>query len=624
LLGPAVCIKRSPLCGRNFEYFSEDPYLAGELSAAYIQGVQSHHVGSCIKHFAANNQESGRQNISVEVSERALREIYFPAFETAVRIAGPKAVMCSYNKINGTYASENAWLLSKVLRSDWGFQGFVLSDWGAVNDRVQGVRAGLDLEMPGNTAGNDAEIVRAVREGELDEKLVDRTAERVLSAFQDFREHREKGAVFDRAADHDLAEKIEEESAVLLANNGILPLDPKMHIAYLGAYAKTPRYQGGGSSHIHSYRVVSALEEAGARGRHVTYEEGFPADRDEMEEESLQRAVAAARAADAAVIFAGLPEREETEGEDRHDMKLPACQNRLIEEVCRVQSNTVVVLHTGSPVEAPWADRAAAVLSMYLGGEGVGTAEDRILFGEVNPSGHLAETFPLRLEDNPSFLNFPGDGTRVHYDEGVYVGYRYYDTKKMPVRWAFGHGLSYTTFQIGNLRLSQNEMGDDDVIDALVDVTNTGSRAGKEVVQLYVHDRTQTAPRPYKELKGFSKVFLAPGETKTVTIRLPARALSYWDESRRDWYAASGVYEILVGDAADHITAKAELTFTTAKYPLVRVAGDTTIGQLLSDPRTAPAIRAMIQKKEGDGKNEEPVPAAVQDMPLKALVSFGV
>ena len=635
VLGPAVNIKRSPLCGRNFEYFSEDPYLAGKMAAAYIRGVQSRHVGTSIKHFALNNQETRRMSVSSEADERTIREIYFPAFEIAVKESRPKSVMCAYNKVNGVYSADNEWLLTKVLRDEWGFDGFVVTDWGAVNDRVQGVRAGLDLEMPGNTAQHDAKIVAAVKDGTLEEAEVDAACERLLKVLFDYLDHRCPDTVFDREKDHEAAVEIETECAVLLENNGILPLSGKEKLVYIGAYAAKPRYQGGGSSHINSSKVTSALERAREKGRQVQYVRGFPADHDEADSAELAAAVEAAREATVAVIFAGLPDTVESEGYDRGDMKLPACQNALIEAVCRVQPNTVVVLHNGAPVEAPWADRCAAVLEMYLGGQGVGEATDRLLYGEANPSGHLAESFPLRLEDNPSYLFFPGDVKKVHYAEGVYVGYRYYEAKKLPVRWAFGHGLSYTSFRIDHLRLSGESMDDHGSVDVLADVTNTGTRPGKEVVQLYVSDLNGTPGRPVKELKGFTKVALEQGETKSVRFTLQPRDLSYYEERLGDWYAPAGRYAILVGDASDNIMAETELSFSTEKRVPLEIAGDTTIGELMADPRTAKMIEQLAAQfsdgsasshtGEGEGlgaSEEEMNRAMMQYMPLKSLPSF--
>lgn len=655
LLGPAVNIKRSPLCGRNFEYFSEDPYLTGKMAAAHIRGVQKWNVGTSIKHFAANNQEYNRMSCSSEVSERALREIYLPGFEIAVKEARPKTVMCSYNKINGVYASENPHLLTEILRDDWGFEGYVMTDWGAVNDRVKGLAAGLELEMPASGGSNDKKIVEAVKNKTLDEAVLDRAVERMLRVLFSYTEHRRPEAVFDREADHRKAVDVETECAVLLENNGVLPLKKGSRVVYIGEFAEKPRFQGGGSSHIHSSKVSSALEAAREKGRNVVYEKGFPADRDLSADTDfssagappvdkacslaggeaegwLEAAVKAAAEADAAVIFAGLPDSFESEGYDRKNMRLPDCQNRLIQAVAAIQPNTVVVLHNGSPVECPWAEDAAAVLEMYLGGQGVGEACDRILWGEANPCGRLPETFPYKLEDNPSFLNFPGDGRKVEYAEGVYVGYRYYEAKKLPVRWAFGHGLSYTSFAYSNLRTSAETMEDDTVLTVSLDVTNTGAMAGKEVVQLYVSDRNHTPGRPVKELKGFAKAALEPGETKRVEFVLRARDLSYYHEELGDWYAPGGTYAILAGHASDEILLEKEISFTTKKMLPLHVDMSSTLGELMADPRTAPVLERMLAEAVkgspfgGDGGvvNEEMMKAMMFGMPIKSLMSFGM
>ena len=629
LLGPAVNIKRSPLCGRNFEYLSEDPYLTGKMASAYIRGVQSQDVGTSMKHFAVNNQETRRMTISSEVSQRALREIYLPAFEEAVKTAQPRTVMCSYNKINGEYASENRFLLTDILRKEWGFEGCVVSDWGATGDRVKGLIAGMDLEMPTSQGYNDRKIVQAVQEGQLEEEVLDQAVERILRMVFTYADHRRGGAVFDRDADHEKAVEIEENCAVLLENNGILPLAADKKVAYIGEFAKIPRYQGGGSSHIKASKVTSALEAALEKGRLVTYAKGFSAFGDEMTEEELAEACHAAKDAETAVIFAGLPESFESEGYDRTSMKLPDCQNRLIQEILKVQPNTVVVLHNGSPVETPWADQTAAVLEMYLGGQGVGEACDRILYGETNPSGRLAETFPYRLEDNPSYLHFPGNHERVCYGEDVFVGYRYYDTKKVPVRWAFGHGLSYTEFSYSHLILSSGTMGDQDSISVWVDVTNTGSVAGQEVVQLYVSDRNGTAERPEKELKGFVKVSLEPGETKTVTMEITARDLSYYEERLDDWYAPSGTYEIMVGHASDDIRLRENVTFTTEKELPFHVTMTTMLGELLENPKTSEIMKAMLApmmpadsgKAELTDNTDLMMKKVLEEMPLKSMLS---
>ena len=633
LLGPGVNIKRTPLCGRNFEYFSEDPYLAGKLAASFIRGVQKHHVGTSIKHFAANNQEYERMSSSSEVDERTLREVYLPAFEIAVKEAQPKTVMASYNRINGTFSSENDWLLNQVLRDEWGFEGYVVTDWGAVADRVKGLAAGCDLEMPASNGENDKLVIEAVRNGELDEALVDRAVERILTVMYDFLENRESDAVFDREADHRKAVETAKECAVLLENNGVLPLKAGTKAAYIGAYAKTPRFQGGGSSHINASRISSALDCGLEMGRNIAYCEGFPADRDELTDEALRAAVGAAEAADVAVIFAGLPDSFESEGYDREHMRLPECQDKLISAVAEAQPNTVVVLHNGSSVECPWAGDVAAVLEMYLGGQGVGEAADAILWGETNPSGRLAETFPIRLEDNPSYLNYPGDGRTVEYREGVFVGYRYYDKKRMPVRWAFGHGGSYTEFQYSNLKLSADSFGDGEELAVSVDVKNTGRMTGKEVVQLYVADKNGTAGRPVKELHGFEKIELRPGETKTVRFTLSARDLSYYNVDIHDWYAPTGRYSILVGHASDDIRLTAEVSFTTDKLLPFVVTTATTVGQLVADIRTKPLVMEVIaaarrrgEQHSGGASAEDGDNAVVSAMgiPLKSLVSFRV
>ena len=452
VLGPAINIKRSPLCGRNFEYCSEDPYLAGKMATAYIQGVQSRNVGVSVKHFALNNQEHRRMSSSSDCDERTMREIYFPAFEMAVKEAQPWTVMCSYNRINGTFASENRWLLTDVLRKEWGFEGYVMSDWGAVSNRPAGVHAGLDLEMPASGGINDAKIVEAVRAGTLDEKDVDLCCERILNIVFRYTENAKPETPWDQEAQHALAADIAAECMVLLKNEkNLLPLAKDEQVAFIGEFAEKPRFQGGGSSHINSFKTTSALEAAKEAGLQVVYARGYSVKEDAATEAQIAEAVAAAKAARVAVVFAGLPDAYESEGYDRKNMDMPACQNQLIEAVAAANPNTVVVLHNGAPVAMPWIDRVAAVLEAYLGGQAVGTATVRVLYGDVNPSGHLAESFPLKLQDNPSYLYFGGDARATEYREGIFVGYRYYDKKDMEVLFPFGHGLSYTTFEYSNL-----------------------------------------------------------------------------------------------------------------------------------------------------------------------------
>lgn len=635
VLGPAVNIKRSPLCGRNFEYYSEDPYLAGEIAAAFVNGVQSQHVGTSIKHFAANNQEYRRMSNSSEVDERTLREIYFPAFETAVKKAQPYTFMCSYNQVNGTFASENKWLLTDILRGEWGFKGYVMSDWGAVNDRVKGLEAGLELEMPSSGGDNDAMIVKAVKEGTLKEEILDRAVERILRIIFEYADHRAPQE-FTMQKDHEEAQHIAEESMVLLKNEGqILPLKTSEKIAFIGGFAKKPRFQGGGSSHINCFKVTNAFVSVPSDAQ-VVYAEGFSADKDFYDDALVAEALKAAAEADKAVIFAGLPDSFESEGYDRSHMKLPECQNRLIEEILKVQPNTVIVLHNGSPVEMPWLADVKGLLEAYLGGQAGGAAVANILYGKVNPSGKLAETIPLKLSDNPSYLNF-GGGEKMEYREGVFVGYRYYDTKEMKVAFPFGYGLSYTTFAYSNLKLSMKNPTEKDTVTVSIDVTNTGDIAGKEIVQLYVRDLTGSAIRPEKELKGFEKVFLNPGETKTVTIELDKRSFAWYNTDLHDWFAASGDYEILVGASSRDIRLTETLHLNSSQEIPMHVHMNTTLGELFRNPKTEKTAKELTEKylssmnggeesvseAAAEAVTEEMNQAMMDSMPLRALSSFG-
>lgn len=589
ILGPGVNIKRSPLGGRNFEYFSEDPFLAGEMAASHISGVQSTGVGTSLKHFCANNQESERMTINALIDERTLREIYLASFERAVKKAEPTTLMCSYNRVNGKYSAENEYILTDILRDEWGFKGFVMSDWGAVNEIADSIAAGLELEMPSSGEVGPSKIVAAVKNGTLDEKLLDKAVKRILGVV--FSVCREKDeSVCDMEENDDLARKAEIASAVLLKNeNSLLPLEKKGKIAVLGGLAKDARIQGAGSSKVNPYKVADVLENMRkcAPEAEMVFSTGYESDALVPDETLIAKAVEEAKKADAAVIFAGLPELIESEGWDRTDMKMPASHVRLIEAVSAVQKNTVVVLSNGSPVEMDWADGVPAILEAYLGGQAFGAAVPELLFGDACPSGKLAESFPVYLENNPSYGNFPGDEVTVNYAEGVFVGYRWYTSRKLPTRYPFGYGLSYTTFEFSDLKLDKTEIKDTDTLKVSVTVSNTGKVAGAQVVQLYVAPDRCSVDRPVRELKGFEKVFLAPGESRRVTLELDKRAFAYYDVTVSDWRAESGVYTVEICENSEKVALCAEVrvedTLPKAKGTRKKFDRNSTIAQLMRD-----------------------------------------
>ncbi|MBP7691622.1 MAG: glycoside hydrolase family 3 C-terminal domain-containing protein, partial [Anaerolineales bacterium] len=554
LLGPGANMKRTPLGGRNFEYFSEDPFLAGQMAAGFINGVQSRGVGTSLKHFAVNNQEYQRFTINAKVDERALREIYLPAFETAVKQAQPWTVMCAYNKLNGTYCSENRALLVDILKNEWGFEGLVVSDWGAVHDRVASLRGGLDLEMPGPKDRRVQAVVDAVRAGSLAEAVLDEAVRRILRIVFKAGET-PKGGHFDAAAHHALARRAAAEGMVLLKNNGLLPLRNPQHVAVIGRAARDAHFQGGGSSHINPTQVdVPFVELQKLAGEaELTYAEGYPADTS-LQPALIEQAVTAARAADVALIYVALPAYKESEGYDRSDLDLTPAQVALIKAVAGAQPKTVVILNNGAPVAVgEWLDGVAAVLEAWMMGQaGAGAIAD-VLYGKVNPSGKLAETFPLRLADTPAHINFPGENGEVPYGEGLFIGYRYYDAKAAPVQFPFGYGGSYTTFAYSAPRVSATTFQDRDGLTVSVAVTNTGPVAGQEIVQVYVHDQQARLARPPKELKGFAKVALQPGETKTVAIPLDFRAFAYYDPAYQQWVTEDGEFDLLIGASAADI-----------------------------------------------------------------------
>lgn len=554
LLGPGVNMKRSPLCGRNFEYFSEDPVLAGEMAAALIEGLQSKGVGASLKHFAANSQETRRMTVSSVVDERALREIYLAAFERAVKKSRPWTVMNAYNRLNGVYCSENEWLQTQVLRREWGFDGVVVSDWGAVNNRVEGLRAGNDLEMPSSAGANARRIEQAVRDGQLDEAILDMRVDALVDLILRADANRQSGVTVDEKAQHALARKVAGQSMVLLQNeDGILPVTKTQKLAVIGEMAVKPRYQGAGSSLIRPTKLDNALECLRRDGYDVLFARGYHGIGDKADTEMLNEAVRTAARADVAIVFVGLTDEYESEGFDRTHMRMPASHNTLVRAVAEANPNTVVVLAGGSPVSIPWAGKVKAILNSYLGGQAGAAAVADILTGRVNPSGKLAETYPTCEHASPCAEWFPGNPATVEYRESIYIGYRYYEKAGKPVRFPFGHGLSYTQFRYSDLKLDRHEMEDKERLTLSFCVKNIGERDGAEVAQVYVADKESTIFRPVKELKAFKKVFLKAGEEKRITMILGKRAFAYYNVPHSTWHVESGAFDILVGASSADI-----------------------------------------------------------------------
>ncbi len=637
LLGPGVNIKRSPICGRNFEYFSEDPVLSGEMGVAWVNGVQSQGVGTSLKHYVANNQEALRMSIDTIIEERVLREIYLPAFERVVKRAQPWTVMAAYNRVNGTYVSQNKYLLTDILRDEWGYDGFVISDWGAVDDRVKGLKAGLDFEMPGVDGVTDMQIVEAIKTGKLDESVLDKAVENYLKIlFKSIANNRE-GITYNIEEHHTLARKAASESIVLLKNeDNILPLNKGRlrRIAVIGSFAKSPRYQGGGSSHVNPTKLENAYDEikniAGDKVE-ISYAEGYTLDKDNIDQTLLADAKETAKLSEVTILFVGLPEIYESEGYDREHMNMPPTHLKLIEEVCSVQENVIVVLSNGGVVTMkPWNQKVKGILESWLLGQAGGGAIADILFGNVNPSAKLAETLPIKLSDNPSFLNFPGTMGEVYYKEGVYVGYRYYDAKEMEVAYPFGFGLSYTTFEYSDLQLSKNEILDTEELVVKVKIKNTGNCFGKEVVQLYVRDIECREIRPVKELKSFIKVALQPGEEKEVKFSLRQRDFAFYERNMNDWVVESGEFEILVGKSSQDIYLKEKVnvdsTSDKRKFTRYSTASDLIthpIGKVFVEQMGKQMSQEMVERKEkAESDNSEMVSAMMTDTALCKAVTF--
>ena len=604
ILGPGINIKRSPLCGRNFEYMSEDPIVSGAMGAGLVRGIQSQGVGSSLKHFAANNQETDRLRVSSDVDPRTLREIYLRGFQRVVEDAQPWTIMCSYNRINGVYASEDPWLLTTVLRDEWGFEGIVVSDWGAVNSRVAGVIAGMDLEMPGSSGRTDAEVVAAVQDGSLDEAALDTVVDRLIDLTRKAQARPAASSPLDVDAHHALAREVAGRSIVLLRNSGgILPLQPSANLAVIGEFARTPRFQGAGSSQINPTRVDTALDEIRALSDgEVAFAAGYTigADADADSTALRDEAVAAASAADVAVVFLGVPAHEESEGFDREHIDLSAAQLELLDAVLSANPNVVVVLSNGGVVALPFADRVPAIVEAWLLGQAGGGGTADVLFGVVNPSGRLAETIPLRLEDTPAFGSFPGEHGHSIYGEGLLVGYRWYDARHLPVAFPFGHGLSYTTFSYGEATASVDGSGD---VVVTVPVTNTGAVAGREVVQAYTSLPGSSVQRAPRELKAFASVLIEPGETVRVELRLRRSELAYWDTRVDRWIVESGEYVVDLGSSSRDLHTRTTVAVSGDEVVLPVSLGS-SFDELLVDPVIGAEFAAVIDEKFGSEGGE--------------------
>lgn len=659
VLGPGLNLKRHPLCGRNFEYFSEDPVVSGALAAALVEGIQERGVGTSVKHFAVNNQESHRFVVDAVVDERTLRELYLAAFEHVVTTQRPRTVMAAYNRVNGAHATENAELLG-ILRDEWGFDGLVMSDWGAVADRAAGVAAGLDLEMPASQGLWDDEVLAVVADGTLAEEAVTTSAQRVLDlvAASPYGPDRTPGhgTGDQRLEEHDaLARRVAAAGTVLLANDGILPLAGPGRIAVIGDFARTPRYQGAGSSQVNAARVTSALDALRARGVTVDFAAGYDPLHSRDDAALLAEAVETARQADVAVVFVGLPPVHESEGFDRDTLALPPQHDALVTTVAAANPRTVVVLQNGAPVVMPWRDRVAAIVETYLGGQAGGAAVVDVLFGDAEPAGRLAESFPASLDDVAATPWFPGEPHQVEYREGLAVGYRHTVTAGVEPAFPFGFGLSYTTFTWTDVRVDRGALAAGESVTVRVTVTNTGSRPGADVVQVYLHDATGVVARPLRELAGFASVRLAAGETREVAVEVPARAFAFWDVRAHGWRTPSGRFDVEVARNAHDVVATVPLDMTgdvadaaeTTGTALV-AADDAAFARRLGRPVPTPrpvrpftrestvaeleatAVGRVIGKvvrrssfpDEGDEVTRLMVERSVAELPLRAAAMF--
>lgn len=620
LLGPGVNMKRTPLAGRNFEYFSEDPYLAGELGSAYVKGVQSQGVGVSVKHFAANNRENQRFTSSSNVDERALREIYLAAFEKIVKQAHPATLMCSYNAINGVLNSQNYRLLTQILRNEWGFEGLVMSDWGAVADNIAALKAGLDLEMPGNGNYSSKRIVEAVSTGDLDEARLDTAALRVLKLVETYHVNATAVHDYDKEQQHEFAKRAAEDSIVLLKNKGaVLPIKTKDSIAIIGELADKPRYQGGGSSHVNAHQLVSPLDAAKAGTQVVTYAQGYRLAEANADDKLVAEAVNLAHNVDKVIMFAGVPEAMESEGFDKTTFDLPANQTSLISKLSEANTNLIIVLQNGSAVSMPWKNQVEAIVETYLAGEAVGEATWHILTGVVNPSGKLAETFPIRIEDNPTFGTFNASPEAENYHEGIYVGYRYYDLKHKRVNFPFGYGLSYTQFTYHDLSVTSDETQ----VQMSFIISNTGEVAGKETAQIYVQNLASRVEVPEQELRRFVKVALNPGESRQIKLSLNRRCFAWYNDNDAKWQVDNGDYCIKVGSSSRDIRLEKVVAVRLGSPLTSEIGPDTYLSEIINRPELQEVLQQSGLKDILDqvvtGNSSE----ILKNMPFRASIMFG-
>lgn len=628
LLGPAINIKRSPLCGRNFEYYSEDPYLAGQLASAFINGVQSNNVAACPKHFVANNQETRRKAVDTIVDKRTLKEIYLVPFESSVCDGNAWSIMSSYNKVNGSYPAESLYLSKEILRGEWGFQGAYITDWGAMDQIVASIKAGLSIQMPGDDGTASKKLLKAVKAGEISEEELNQAIKSLLYVIQ---KTRNRNQIVTTSKDyHNLAYEIAVKSIVLLKNeDNILPLRPTDNIGIIGDMAVNPRYQGSGSSHVNPYHLENAHDELKKIYPQLAFAKGY--EDEHTTPELIAKAIDVTRHSDIVIIFTGLPSSYESEAFDRENMAMPQDHNELINTLSDINPNIIVVLSNGAPIEMPWLSKVKGLIETYLGGEAGGSAVSHILCGKVNPSGKLAETIPEKLAHNPSSLNFPGEGDRVEYREGVFIGYRYYEKKQIKPAFPFGFGLSYTSFEYSDLRLDKGEMTDKDKLGVTLTVKNIGSLFGQEVVQLYVASNDSKIIRPNKELKEFIKIGLEAGESKEIEFELNKRAFAYYDTYINDWHVDTSTYQICVGSSSQDIRLTSEVYIKSTVEITRPITRNTLFSDILSDSKLMEVFMPIYQQIKPhlpfnlnniDIKKDKMSRAILENMTLNSLSSY--